>query len=307
MERNAIAALARVMEGQVDYDFPMSGLTSMRIGGPAWAVAHPRDENDLAEAMIFCRQENLPFVLMGNGTNLLILDGELEAVVIRVAGGLDHIRVGEDPRGFVELEAGAGAPLRRLLGFAVARGLSGLEFLAGIPGTVGGAVATNAGAFGRSVADAIMRVRLVNSAGERWELNVKDMKFSYRRAQLPPESALSAVVFRLLAGKPGVIRRTMREHIKNRMLTQPLRFLSAGCIFKNPPGDFAGRLIEAAGMKGKRCGEAQISPIHANFIINRGQARAEDVLRLMQEARQRVMQLAGIELEPEIRILGAPA
>jgi UDP-N-acetylmuramate dehydrogenase len=306
MRLSAFEGLARAIEGRVDFDFPMSRLTSMRIGGPARAVAHPRDENDLVAAMKFCRQENLPFVIMGNGTNLLVLNGGLEAVVIRVAEGLNYIKLRKEQIGFVELEAGAGLSLRRLLGFAVARGLSGVEFLAGIPGTAGGAVATNAGAFGHAIADVIIKVRLVSSASESWELDVKEMKFNYRSAQLPHESAVSAVVFRLLPGKPEIIRKTIREHIKTRMRTQPIRHLSAGCIFKNPPGHFAGKLIEEAGMKGKRFGGAQISPLHANFIINLGQARAEDVLHLMEEARQRVLKLSGIELEPEIRVLGNP-
>ena len=138
MKPKAVDALARVIEGGVDYDFPMSYLTSIRIGGPAWAVVHPRDEKDLADAMSFCRVEKIPFVIIGAGTNLLILDACLEAVVIRAARGLDQIRMQEDASGCVELEAGAGLPLRRLLGFVVSRGISGMEFLAGIPGTAGG-------------------------------------------------------------------------------------------------------------------------------------------------------------------------
>jgi UDP-N-acetylmuramate dehydrogenase len=306
MKRNAIANLERVIESGVDYDFPMAKIASIRIGGPAWAIAHPRDETDLAKAMTFCRKEEIPFVIIGNCTNLLILDGGLEAVVIRTAGGLSHIHMRSNASDYVEIEAGAGLPLRRLMGFVASHGLSGMEFLVGIPGTAGGAVATNAGAMGRSIAEVLTRVRLVNSRGERFEMDVKEMSFAYRMAHLPPESSVSAAFFHLVPGKAERIRQTMEEHIKNRMRTQPLRYPSAGCIFKNPPGHFAGSLLDAAGIKGLRCGGAQISELHANFIINQGGARAEDVLHLIQEARHRVMQQAGIDLETEIVILGSP-
>ncbi len=302
----AIADLERIIEGRVDYDFPMSSLTSIRIGAPAWAVAHPRDEKELIEAMAFCREQDIPFVIIGNGTNLLVLDGGIEAVVIRVSQGLDHIKIIKYESGNAELDAGAGLPIRRLLGFAAARGLSGIEFLAGIPGTIGGAVATNAGAGGRSVAEGITQVRLVNARRDRWNMAFKDLRFTYRTMHLPPESAVSGAFFRLFSREAEEVRRMMGEFMKNRMRTQPLRYPSAGCMFKNPPGDFAGRLIDAAGMKSRRCGDAQISELHANFIINRGHARASDVLHLMHEARERVKLHAGIDLDPEIRILGSP-
>ena len=304
MKHGALNALSRIMKGKVAYSFPMSRITSFRIGGPAWAVAHPGDENELAAAMSFCHKAGVPCVIIGNGTNLLVLDGGLEAAVIRVSPGMISIRIVEESSPYVELEVGAGAPLRKLLGFALTRRLSGLEFLVSIPGSTGGAVATNAGAFERSMADVITKVRLVNEKGELFYLSGKDIGFSYRQARLPESSAISAVFFRLVAGDEGHIRRTMREHAKQRMKTQPLRYPSAGSVFKNPSGDFAGRLIEAVGLKGYRCGDAQISEVHANFIVNRGHASAAEVLCLMQEARRRVKQLTGVDLEPEIQVLG---
>ncbi|MBW2148053.1 MAG: UDP-N-acetylmuramate dehydrogenase [Deltaproteobacteria bacterium] len=304
MKRKVLSALERIVEGRMDYDVPMSKLTSIRIGGPAWAVVHPGDERELMEAMSFCRDHDVPFVIIGNGTNLLVLDGGIEAVVIRVGRGLDHIRIIKHESGHMELYAGAGLHIRRLLGFAAAHGLSGIDFLAGVPGTIGGAVATNAGAAGHSVAERITHVCLVNTRREQWKVAVKDLRFTYRTMQLPPESAVSGSFFRLFSREASEVRRTMGEFMKNRMRTQPLRYPSAGCMFKNPTGDYAGRLIDAAGMKGRRCGDAQISEVHANFIINRGHARAADVIYLMEKARERVKLEAGIDLDPEIRTLG---
>ena len=249
----------------------------------------------------FCRSHGLPLFVLGGGFNTLVRDGGLRGVVARLAGLRD---VELDARGRVRAEACAShAQLTR---FCAERGRAGLEFGVGIPGTIGGWVAMNAGTREREVKDVIATVELFDpNEGLVRELARGELRFGYRSAELPPGGVVLAASFETTADDPDAIRERQKKGLAQRRATQPVDQPSCGSVFVNPPGDFAGRLIEAAGLKGAREGGAEISTLHGNFIVNTGGARARDVLRLIERAREAVRAQFGIALETEVKIVGA--
>ncbi|OGB93871.1 MAG: UDP-N-acetylenolpyruvoylglucosamine reductase [candidate division NC10 bacterium RIFCSPLOWO2_02_FULL_66_22] len=290
--------LRATLRGKVLSHEPMVLHTSFKIGGPADLLVIPEDVKDLKAALAFARSKGLPSWVMGSGSNTLVRDGGIRGMVILPNAFQELTRVG------TEVTAGAGVRVSRLLAFCCKQGLSGLEILSGVPGTVGGAVWGNAGAWGGSTSDHLARVQVVTDEGEELTLEREAIPFRYRFSGLPKGSVIVQATFALAPGDPTAIRQQISRWLVQRNTTQPVEFRSAGSIFKNPPRDYAGRLVEAAGVKGTRIGGAKISEKHGNFFVNLGDARAADVLALVALARERVRQTSGIDLELEIRVVG---
>lgn len=300
---SARAALAQVLGERVCFDAPMARHTSLRVGGPADAHATPADREQLASLLRLCAEHGLPHRVLGHGFNTLVLDGGIEGVVIQ----LSRFRLLEE-RPAQRLRVEAGVSHSQLTRFCIQRGLSGLEFGAGIPGTIGGWLAMNAGIAEREIGDATCELEVMSptGAGTR-RLPRERLEFRYRGLRgLAPGSVIVSGLLQVVPADPAVVRTEVRRLLAKRAATQPLHLPSCGSVFKNPPGDYAGRLIEASGLKGARVGDAEISELHANFIANRGRARAADVLALIERTREQVAREFGVELEPEVHILGRP-
>jgi UDP-N-acetylmuramate dehydrogenase len=280
----------------------MAQYTTFRVGGPAEALYRVRTLEELCRVVTFLNTETIPYLVLGRGSNLLIKDEGLSGVVIRF--GRFHSSVEFERKGEDTVLAGAGLRLSSLLTACRRKGLTGLEFLAGIPGTVGGAVAMNAGAFGSEIKTRVIDVNFVTPQGEQVVKSRRQLEFLYRKLMIEKDWLIVQARFCLEPGSREKISLSLADHLKRRKTTQPLEYPSAGSVFKNPPDDYAGRLIEAVGLKGKRIGGAMISPKHANYIVNLGSAKASDILSLLDLARQMVKAQMGIELEPEIRIMG---
>jgi UDP-N-acetylmuramate dehydrogenase len=290
--------LQAVLRGQVVADAPLAPFTSFRIGGPAALLAVPADRADLKTVLAFARAEGLPVHVLGGGSNTLFRDGGFRGIAIRLQAFQVLERRGND------IVAGAGVRIGRLLAFACRQGLSGLEILSGVPGTVGGAVWGNAGAWGGATADVLATADLVAASGVERRLPRTEIPFRYRGSGLPDGAVVVEATFALAPGDPAAIRRRVSGYLVRRNASQPVEFRSAGSIFKNPPGEYAGRLVERAGLKGARIGNAMISAEHGNYILNLGGALAADVLALVALAQERVRAIAGVELELEIKVVG---
>lgn len=301
ISRAARVALEELLGDRVQFDFPLSRCTSLRIGGPVDALARPQTRSEAARTLEICAQHGVPRWVIGSGFNTLALDRRLEGVAIQL-GRLRHL----EERPGHRLRAEAGVSHSQLTNFCVERGFSGLEFVCGIPGTVGGWLAMNAGIPGREMKDAVVEIEVVSPSGQkRCHLGRSELQFTYRSLRgLAPGSLILSALFEVSISEPAAVRAAVDRLLARRAETQPLNVPSCGSVFKNPRGDFAGRLIEAAGMKGRCIGGAEISSLHANFIANRGGATAADVLDLIDEARTAVWRTSGVRLVPEVRILG---
>ena len=283
-------------------DEPMSRHTSFRVGGPAKRMAFPDRGEQLVLLLDQAERLGARPLVIGNGTNLLAPDEGLDRLVIDTSAGLDRLEAG-DASGTVTAEAGVS--LARLADFACRQGLTGLEFAHGIPGTVGGAVCMNAGAYGGEMAQVVSEVSvLFPEAGIR-TLSGADLAFGYRRSFLTerPDAVVLRASFRLGPGDPDAIRASMRELMEKRRASQPLEWPSAGSTFKRPEGHFAGTLIDQCGLKGLTVGGAQVSEKHAGFVINRGGASAADIRELIRQIQERVLAETGVRLEPEVKII----
>lgn len=285
----------------------MSRHTSFRIGGPADFFVVPQDTEDLFDLIRELKTIGLPFFILGGGTNLLVRDGGVRGVVVSMKR-LDAVESERSYRSiggtFSVLRAEAGTPLPRLLAYTVEKSLTGLEFATGIPGTVGGAVCMNAGTARGEIGDVIDSVTMLTPDGELITRNREDMGFGYRTAGVPKGHVVIEARLVLRLDNRNKIRLRIREIIEARKKTQPYGFPNAGSIFKNPLDESAGRLIDTAGLKGLAIGGAQISDKHANFIVNTGNATARDVLALMAAVQEKVLEIHGVKLEPEIKIIG---
>ena len=278
---------------------PLSKHTSFRIGGPADAFLLPRRADELIEILEKCKKLGYPFTLIGDGTNILVADDGIRGIVIstKQMNGYEFTANGR-------LVAMAGARLGKLAEEACHRSLDGLAFAAGIPGTIGGAVYMNAGAFGGEIGDFVESVTVVGD--ERRTLTKEEMGFGYRKSVFQDgRMVLLEVCLRLQKGAKQDIRKKMAELANRRKESQPLDSFSAGSTFKRPPGGFAAKLIDEAGLKGLQIGGARVSDKHAGFIINTGNASAKDVLDLMETVRQKVFESYNVCLEPEVKVLGA--
>lgn len=281
---------------------PLSHHTYFRIGGPAEVMAYPADLDDLKALLKVARDEAIPVLILGGGSNMLVLDGGIKGLVINLSRSFLELSAAEE-----RIRCGAGVRTSRLLAFSAKTGLTGLEGLSGVPGTVGGAIHGNAGTPFGAISDHLDWVRLVDCMGEERFMSREELGLGYRHCQLPTGAVIVEASFTLRRGISAEIRRTISKLLVRRNLTQPVDIRSAGCIFKNPPGNFAGRLVEQAGLKGLRHGEAQISEKHGNFIVNLGRATAADVLWLANRAKADVLLRTGVALELEIEIVGSPS
>jgi len=290
-----IAALAIVIGPGLKTDEPMAPKTSMRVGGRAAAYAEIRDVRYLVAALAICEAENVAWTIVGLGSNLLVRDEGYPGLVIRLAGDFTQVTV-EGTR----VRAGGAAPIVSVCREAAKRGLTGIEGLVGIPGTIGGAVRMNAGT-DVEIGDVVDRVEVV-VAGEKLQTFTRP-EFAYRRSTLDRRAVVCAAEMDLIAGDVREVQAELRKRIDRRNATQPLELPNSGSIFRNPPGDHAARLIEAAGCKGWTAGRAQVSQKHANFIVNQGGATCADVLALIERVREAVMRVHGVELETEVHVL----
>ncbi len=278
---------------------PLAELTSFRIGGPADLFVAVEDETELMYAKAAAYRAGVPCFCLGAGTNLLVSDRGMRGLVVRLGDGFGKIKIDG-----VKVVAGAAAAFGTLVQAVVDRGLEGLEFGEGIPGTVGGGLVMNAGAFGGEVARVVTLVHGVTEAGEALALTRDEVKFGYRRTELPPHFVITRVDFELGRGDRAQLMARVVELRARRASRQPRGVPNAGSIFKNPPGNFAGRLLEGAGLKGTRLGGAAFSDQHANFIVNLGGAQAAEVRALIDMARNKVKEQSGVWLEPEVRLVG---
>lgn len=295
-----LEGLKKALQGTVELGVALAPETTYRLGGRAAALAEPDDEREVASLMRWVRENGARFLFLGGGSNVLVADEGFDGVVIRPGAGLRTIRAEGDT-----VKAGAGAPLAAVVHKAAEAGLGGLEFCAGIPGTVGGAVVGNAGGKEGWIGERVVEMTVVTSEGETKVLSQDAVNWSYRYSSLKGTgSFLARVLLRLPRGSKEEIRRASRDYWDSRKGKQPLGRRNAGSTFKNPPGQFAGKLLEEAGMKGFRSGGAVVSDVHANFINHEEGGTARDVVAVMREAQKRVLDTWKIRLEPEILPLG---
>jgi len=275
--------------------------TTMRVGGPARVYAEPASTADLRELLVAANERGLPVLMLGRGSNLLVPDEGVDGLVINL--GHENWQKFE-PLSDGRVRVGAGLRLKNLCGLAIKAGLQGFEFLEGIPGNVGGALRMNAGAMGGWMFDVVEEVEMISRSGEVRVMQKAGMHVDYRHcAELHEAIALGAVLKPAASAESTDIRRQVDVYQKKRVESQP-REPSAGCIFKNPPGNSAGRLIDEAGLKGERVGDAEVSMVHANFIVNRGHATSADIIGLVRKIRARVKSAKGVDLEPEVLLYG---
>lgn len=294
-----MSAPASARTPRVQLDAPMAARTTWRVGGSADRLFAPRTLADL-QAFLASGEAVEPFTWIGHGSNLLVRDGGLGGTVICTRSGpkaLERIDA-------TTVRAEAGVASAKVARFCADAGLAGAEFLAGIPGAIGGALAMNAGAYGSELADILAAAEVIDRAGDVRVAEPAEFAFGYRHARLPAGEWFVAAHLRLSPGDPEAIQARTKELLAHREATQPVNLANAGSVFRNPEGDHAARLIEAAGLKGTRVGGAEVSERHANFIVNRGEATAADIEALIALVRDRVREVHGVELEPEVRIVG---
>jgi UDP-N-acetylmuramate dehydrogenase len=278
---------------------PLADLTSFRIGGPADLFVAVENEAELGEVMAAAHCEGVQVFCLGAGTNLLVSDRGVRGLVVRLGEGFRRIEINH-----LHVVSGAAVDFGALVETVVDLGMAGLEFGEGIPGSVGGGLVMNAGAFGGEIAKVVTLVHGVTANGDLKPLTNREVGFAYRRTALPPGFIITRVEFELMPGDRYALRARVAELHEKRAARQPRGVPNAGSIFKNPPGNFAGRLLEGAGLKGTRVGGAAFSDQHANFIVNLGGARAEEVRALIEMARSKVKEQSGVWLEPEVRLVG---
>jgi UDP-N-acetylmuramate dehydrogenase len=287
------------IRGEVRFKEQLSFHTSLRIGGPADIFIVPQDIDDIRHALRFAQREQMPVFMLGGGNNVVVGDRGIRGVVLRLEGCLGRAEFQGE-----EVVAGAGVGLSALIREAAALNLGGIECLVGIPATIGGALATNAGTADGTIGDFVSAVYFLNPDGSLGEFKPGPGNFTYRAFHPPPGAVLVGCRLRLHRRPLAEIQKEIKQRLKVKKATQPLALASAGCVWKSPPGGDAARLLEKAGLRGKRVGGAEISTKNANFIVNRGAASAADIVALMEFARERVRQQSGMTLETEIRILG---
>ena len=299
------ANLRRAARGEVIEGAPLAARTSVRVGGAARFWVRPRDPQALVEVLRVLAAESVGWFSLGGGANTIVGDLGVDGAVLRLAQDFANEAV-EEAGDHVVLTLGAGAPIARVLALSREQSGKGVAWAAGIPGTVGGMVAMNAGTPSGCMADHLLAVEVATPDGLRW-LDATELHLSYRHCQLPRGAVLTRARCKILRGTPVEAveqLRAAKADVERRRTTQPLTLPNSGSVFVNPPGNFAGRLIEQAGLKGLTRGGAQISERHANFIVNRGGARAAEVVELIALARQSVLAATGIALEPEVKLVG---
>lgn len=290
-------------KGEVKFMEPMKNHTSLKIGGPADVFAMPQDVLSLININTVLKRNKIPVLPLGGGTNILVRDRGIEGVVIS-SKSFRRIGVVSRDDSYVYVTVEAGALLQRLVHYTKENGYSGIEGFAGIPGTVGGAISGNAGAFGCEIKDVLVSVEIMNAEGKTKKVKTDQIAFSYRSSGILPGEFILSAEIKLTAGNTEEVSSRIEDFLKIKKEKQPIWEPSAGCVFRNPSGLSAGKLIDEAGCKGMSVGNVEVSNLHANFFINKGGANASDFIRLMEEVADRVKGKFGILLEPEIKIVG---
>ncbi len=298
-----LKGLAPKLRGRLSADAALAEATWFRVGGPAQALFSPADEEDLAY-LLSVLPGDIPVTAIGLGSNLIVRDGGIAGVVVRLGGKAFNAIEATD--GF-RIVAGAAAPDQFVAKAAAAAGVDGLAFLRGVPGSIGGALRMNAGAHGGEIRDALVEARGVDRSGARRVFSNAEMGFSYRHSKVADDVIFTGAVLKGRPGDPAAIVGEMERITRAREKSQPIREKTGGSTFKNPPGQKAWRLIDEAGCRGLVLGDAEVSPMHCNFLINRGRATAAEIEALGEEVRRRVRETSGVELEWEIKRVGAPA
>ncbi|MFN3133937.1 MAG: UDP-N-acetylmuramate dehydrogenase [Candidatus Kryptonium sp.] len=289
--------IREIVKGEILINEPLAKCSTFKIGGPADIYIAPRDVDELLRLIQYLKEQGIDFIILGNGSNVLISDEGFRGAVINLESGLNFIRIEGE-----YVVAGAGIKLAKFVDFCIENGFQGVEMMAGIPGTLGGAIIMNAGAYSAEISDHLIDVDVIRGLN-LVRLKKEECGFGYRTSNLTKDVVVQAR-FKFPHGDVEEMKRIRREILIKRNQTQPVNFPNVGSIFKNPPGNYAGKLIEEAGLKGVQIGGAQISEKHANFIINKGNATARDVLELIKIAQQKVYEKFGVKLELEIRLIG---
>lgn len=293
-------ALQKLVKAQVKADAPLKPYTTWKIGGPADWLVTPANAEELRRVLALCREAELPWMVMGNGSNLLVGDKGVRGVVIRLGEDFSRMTWQDD-----RVEAYAGLLLRDLARKAADLGFTGLEYVHGIPGSVGGGIRMNCGAYGGNLSTCVTSVKALTYDGEEVELSRDQIDFAYRNSSLfQLDAVITSVCLRLVPGDKEEIQALMAEFQHRREQAQPLEYPSCGSVFKNPPGDHAGWIVERNELRGTRIGGVQISEKHGNFIVNRWDGSADDARRLIEWTQEKVMELEQIRLEPEVRFVG---
>ncbi|MHB8202162.1 MAG: UDP-N-acetylmuramate dehydrogenase [Desulfomonilaceae bacterium] len=283
--------------------FPLKNLTSYRVGGPADVVAFPRNLESLTRLLLFAMQEDVRYFILGSGTNVLFHDDGFRGLIVSPLR-MKALSIEKGASSTSLIKAQSGTPLSLVVSRACRSGLTGMESLWGIPGSIGGSVACNAGAGGVSVGDLITELELVNADGRKTSLGKGSLSYGYRFFNLPLQSIVFQASFELSSADPNEIQKKLENFKCLRRSTQPRGFPNAGCVFKNPsPDNQAGALIERLGFKATKCGGAEVSSVHANFIVNKNKAKAQDILNLIETITKAAAKRVGISLELEIRII----
>lgn len=296
-------ALKGIDAGKIRFDEPMSLHASLKLGGRVDALVMPENEDRLRDIVQRLKEKGIAYLPVGNLTNLLVRDGGYRGVLLWTKG-LDKIQCAPRTNDEYEMDAQAGAALGKVVALAAQEALTGFEFCCGIPGSVGGAVWMNAGAYGKEIKDVISRVTVIDGEGNKKILRREEIAFAYRQSNLPADVIICAARFILQKGNREQIKERMAEILKWRQEKHPLQYPSAGSVFKNLPGLPAGKLIEELGLKGERRGDVQVSKKHANFIVNKGQGTASDMITLIRFIQEKARKEQGVSLETEIVMIG---
>ncbi|PKL52347.1 MAG: UDP-N-acetylenolpyruvoylglucosamine reductase [Nitrospira bacterium HGW-Nitrospira-1] len=296
-------ALGGIYRGDAEFGAPMKNHTSLAVGGPADVLLSPADPVSLKNVMLLLQKKNILFLPLGGGTNVLVRDGGIEGAVINFKA-FRMMQVIHDEGNYAGLFVEAGAPLQMLVNFCKEKGYAGIEGLTGIPGTFGGAICGNAGSYGCEIRDVIQSVVIMSGDGKIDRFDAEDLGFGYRRSAIKPTDIVLNANIILRKDDKDAVEERVQKYLAEKMKTQPISARSAGCVFKNPEGMSAGKLIDEAGCKGMKIGGIEVSGVHANFFINSGNGRAADYISLMHEVSLIVEKKCGIVLEPEIRVVG---
>lgn len=295
-----LSFLEKAFPGQFQINAPMARYTTFRVGGPADILVSPNTQDEVCTLLQAIAAEQVPCTILGNGSNVLVLDKGIRGVVLKLGNALNDLMI-QGTHVTVE----AGVLLSRLATAAADAGLTGLEFASGIPGSLGGAILMNAGAYGGEIGNLVRTVTVVDPKGQVRTLNREQMGFRYRHSVvMETGDTILAATLELAPDDPAAIHDRIRELTQKRITKQPLNFPSAGSTFKRPLGYFAAALIDQAGLRGYRVGDAQVSEKHTGFVVNRGHATATQILQLMDDVKEKVHAISGVWLEPEVRILG---
>ena len=291
--------IKKITKGIILFDEPMSKHTSYGIGGPARAYITPKNKEDLVSILKFSKDNNIPSYFIGSGSNLLVSDEGIDGIVITLGKSFNKLEINKN-----NVFAETGVMLGRMVKECAKRNLSGIESLIGVPGTLGGALIMNAGAFGGEISNYLEYVSVITMSGDEKKYQQKDIKFNYRNSSFSDNEILINANFKFLFSDQKTVSKNKIKASGGRKSSQPLRFRSAGSVFKNPSEGAAGYFIDKAGLKGTKSGDAEISNVHANFFVNHGSATAKDVVRLINIARKKVYNEFGVMLELEIKTLG---